>query len=98
MSASNDSFFKTIIVAVALCLVCSVLVSTTAVSLKEQQKANASLDKKKNILVAANMFKADTDITKAFENFERKFVDLKTGQFVEVDAPDAFEQRQMANF
>lgn len=96
MSANNDSFFKTIIVAVALCLVCSILVSSTAVTLKERQKANASLDKKKNILVAANMLKADTNVSKAFENFERKFVDLKTGQFVEVDSPETFEQRQMA--
>jgi len=96
MSANNDSFFKTIIVAVALCLVCSVLVSSTAVSLKEKQKANAALDKKKNILVAANMYKADTDVAEAFANFERRFVDLSTGQFVEVDAPETFDQRQMA--
>jgi len=96
MPANNDSFFKTILVAVSLCLVCSVLVSGTAVSLKDQQKANASLDKKKNILVAANMFDENQDITEAFANFERRFVDLETGQFVEVDSPETFDQRQMA--
>lgn len=96
MSANNDSFIKTIIVAVALCLVCSVLVSGTAVSLKEQQKANAALDKKKNILVAANMYQAGADIGEAFKNFERKFVDLETGKFVEVANAESFDQRQMA--
>ncbi|MET1256352.1 Na(+)-translocating NADH-quinone reductase subunit C [Aliikangiella maris] len=96
MSANNDSFIKTIIVAVSLCLVCSVLVSTTAVSLKDQQTANASLDKKKNILVAANLFKPDTDIEQAFANIERKFVDIETGRFVSVDNPATFNQRQNA--
>ncbi|MCW8878991.1 MAG: Na(+)-translocating NADH-quinone reductase subunit C [Kangiellaceae bacterium] len=96
MSANNDSFFKTIIVAVALCLVCSVLVSTTAVSLKEKQKANASLDKKKNILIAANMLEADTDVAQAFENFERRFVDLESGSFIDVADAETFDQRQMA--
>lgn len=96
MSANNDSFFKTITVAVALCLVCSILVSGTAVSLKEQQKANASLDKKKNILVAANMYKEGADVGEAFKNFERKFVDLETGRFTEVAEPESFDQRQMA--
>ncbi|WP_196138791.1 Na(+)-translocating NADH-quinone reductase subunit C [Aliikangiella sp. G2MR2-5] len=96
MSANNDSFFKTIFVAVALCLVCSVLVSYTAVSLKDQQKANASLDKKKNILIAANMLDETTDVAKTFENFERKFVDLETGKFVEVGNAETFDQRQMA--
>lgn len=96
MSANNDSFFKTIFVAVALCLVCSVLVSTTAVSLKPQQKANASLDKKKNVLVAANLLKPNTDIEKTFANIEQKFVDLEKGIFVEVENPEAFDQRKQA--
>ena len=96
MSANNDTFFKTIFVAVALCLVASVLVSGTAVSLKEQQKANASLDKKKNLLVAANLLKADTDIEAAFSKVDQKFVDLETGKFISVDNPETFNQRKMA--
>ena len=96
MSANNDSFFKTLVVAVALCLVCSVLVSTTAVSLKPLQKANASLDKKKNILVAANLLKADTDMEAAFSKIEQKFVDLESGEFVSVEKPESFNQRKQA--
>jgi len=96
MSANNDSFFKTIMVAVALCLVASVLVSGTAVSLKEKQKANASLDKKKNLLVAANLLKPDTDIELAFSKIEQKFVDLESGKFVTVENPETFNQRKAA--
>ncbi len=48
---SKESFARTLIVAVALCLVCSVIVSSAAVVLKEQQVTNALLDKKKNVLV-----------------------------------------------
>lgn len=96
MSAKNDSFLKTIGVAVALCLVASVLVSGTAVSLKEQQKENAALDKKKNILQAANMLQEEANLTELFGKIERKFVDLDTGEFVDVETPDSFNQRQRA--
>jgi Na+-transporting NADH:ubiquinone oxidoreductase subunit C len=96
MSAKNDSFFKTISVAVALCLVCSVIVSSAAVLLKEKQDTNAALDKKKNVLYAANLLQADTDIEAVFSNIDQKFVDLSSGKFVTLDNPSGFEQRQAA--
>ena len=96
MSAKNESFMKTIMVAVVLCLVCSVIVSSAAVLLKDKQLANASLDKKKNVLVAANLLQADTDIEKAFANIEQKFVDLESGKFVAVSNPESFDQRKLA--
>lgn len=93
---NSDSFIRTIIVAVVLCLVCSIIVSSAAVFLKEKQVSNASLDKKKNVLVAANLFKADTDIETAFANIEQKFVDLSSGRFVTLDNPAGFNQRKSA--
>ncbi len=101
MSANSESFGKTITVAVILCLVCSVIVSSAAVLLKDKQDANASLDKKKNILVVANLFEKGADIKTedieaAFANIEQRFVDLKTGQFVSVANPESFSQRQLA--
>jgi Na+-transporting NADH:ubiquinone oxidoreductase subunit C len=98
MSANpnKESFVRTIIVAVALCLVCSVLVSSIAVMLKDQQINNALLDKKKNVLVAANLLNENTDIESAFANIEQKFVDLSTGQFVEMAKPQSYDQRQAA--
>ena len=96
MSAKNESFGKTVFVAVTLCLVCSIVVSSAAVFLKEKQVNNASLDKKRNVLIAANLLKADTDIEQAFNNIERKFVDLESGQFVEIENPESFNQRKAA--
>lgn len=93
---NSDSFMRTITVAVVLCLVCSLIVSSAAVLLKEKQDLNASLDKKKNVLVAANLLNADTDIETAFANIEQKFVDLSTGHFVSVEKPENFDQRKLA--
>ena len=95
-SNNSDSFIRTIIVAVTLCLVCSIIVSSAAVFLKEKQVNNASLDKKKNVLVAANLLKADTDIEEAFSNIEQKFVELSTGRLVSVENPASFNQRKAA--
>lgn len=96
MSANNDSFIRTIIVAVVLCLVCSVLVSGAAVFLKDTQKKNAELDKKRNVLVAANLFKEGTDIEAAFANIEKKFVDLSSGKFTTPEKASSFDQRKAA--
>jgi len=96
MSANKESFSRTVTVAVVLCLVCSVIVSTAAVVLKEKQQSNASLDKKRNVLVAANLLNADTDIEAAFANIDQKFVNLATGKFIVIDNPKNFNQRQAA--
>lgn len=55
MSANNDSIQKTLLVAILLCLVCSVIVAGAAVSLKPIQQANKQLDKNYNILLAAGL-------------------------------------------
>jgi Na+-transporting NADH:ubiquinone oxidoreductase subunit C len=96
MSSNNDSFIKTISVAVILCFVCSVIVSSAAVLLKERQQANASLDKKKNILVAAALYHEGMNIEKAFKNIEHQLVDLATGRFILSDEPEKFNQRASA--
>ncbi|MDP6702834.1 MAG: Na(+)-translocating NADH-quinone reductase subunit C, partial [Candidatus Latescibacteria bacterium] len=50
---ANDSVGRTFGVALGVCLVCSVLVSAAAVSLRPTQAVNKALDKKRNILMAA---------------------------------------------
>ena len=45
-----DGMTKTIVVAVSLCLVCSMVVSFAAVNLKNIQETNKAVDKQKNIL------------------------------------------------
>jgi Na+-transporting NADH:ubiquinone oxidoreductase subunit C len=52
----DDSVKKTISVALGVCIICSVLVSTAAVSLHGIQEENRSLDRIRNILLAGDLF------------------------------------------
>ena len=45
----------TILFATAVCIVCAIVVSTSAVSLKERQDINAALEKQRNVLQAAGL-------------------------------------------
>ena len=81
MASNNDSIQKTIIVALSLCLVCSVFVAAAAVGLKPIQNANKDLDRKRNILSAANMLDENTSVDAVFESIETRLVSLKTGKF-----------------
>ena len=49
MSANGEGLGRVLTVALGLCLVCSVVVSTAAVLLKPAQQANKTLDLKRNI-------------------------------------------------
>ncbi|MGL6170290.1 MAG: Na(+)-translocating NADH-quinone reductase subunit C, partial [Vibrio sp.] len=55
MASNNDSIKKTLFVVIALSLVCSIIVSTAAVGLRDQQKENAVLDKQSKILQVAGI-------------------------------------------
>lgn len=94
--ASNESKGKTFIVALALCLVCSIIVSSAAVLLKDAQIANKALDRKRNILQAAGMFQEGVDVTQQFEQITAKVVDLRTGKFTDQFSADKFDQRKAA--
>ncbi|MEC8082067.1 MAG: Na(+)-translocating NADH-quinone reductase subunit C, partial [Pseudomonadota bacterium] len=74
MASSNDSISKTIIVAVALCLVCSIFVAGAAVGLKPIQQENRDLDRKRNILAAAQMLQPGQNIDEVFANVEKRLV------------------------
>ena len=49
----NDSITKTLAVAFSICLICSLVVSVAAVSLRDMQNENKANDKKIKILQAA---------------------------------------------
>lgn len=103
MSSKNDSIIKTLVVATVLCLVCSVIVSTAAIGLKPLQQANKSLDKKRNILVAAGVYDALSvgklsakEVEASFQQIEPRIVNLQTGEFVsDIDAA-SYDQRKAA--
>ncbi len=95
--ASNDTIGKTIGVALALCIVCSVVVSTAAVMLKPAQVANKSLDFKRNILAAAGLLKEGVSVEEQFKQISTKLVDLETGQYTEVaEGVEKYDQRKMS--
>ena len=78
---ANDTITKTLTVAVLLCIVCSVLVSTAAVKLKPLQEKNKALFTKKNILLAAGLMEEGKDVEQLFEKIQVKIVDLASGDF-----------------
>lgn len=97
LAMGNDSLEKTIAVAVALCLVCAVLVSFGAVALKPLQVYNKNYDMKKNILDVAGLLEEGMDVDKAFsEKIEAKLVNMETGDYVENMNADDYDQRKAA--
>jgi Na+-transporting NADH:ubiquinone oxidoreductase subunit C len=90
--SSHDSIGRIIRVALALCIVCSVIVSTAAVVLKPAQEANKDLDRKRNILAAAGMLEEGKSVDELFQRVETRYVDLRTGDYAE-EVPAGYEQR-----
>ena len=83
MSKPKDSIAKTIGVAAALCIVCSIMVSMAAVMLKPLQVENQKLDIKKNLLAAAGLVKSGAtkvEIEQAFANVKTILINLDQGQ------------------
>ena len=78
---NNNTISKTLIVAISLCLVCSALISYSAVELRDLQEANKILDKQTKILSAAGLLADDKDVSSLFNSIEIKIVDLETGLF-----------------
>jgi len=106
--SSKDSIKSTLIVALLLCLGCSILVSAAAVVLKPRQDANRVLDRNKNILSAAGLFDesqhTNEDVETLFAQFTPRIVDLKTGRLLEADEVDnlgidirSYDQRIVIN-
>lgn len=95
MALPNDDPKKTVLVAVLLCLACSVMVSTAAVALKSQQIANQMNDIRKNILAVTGQYEPGADVDALFENFEVRLVELATGEFAGDDIdPATYDQRK----
>ncbi|MBT3982081.1 MAG: Na(+)-translocating NADH-quinone reductase subunit C [Bacteriovoracaceae bacterium] len=95
MSASKDTTGKTLIVAFALCVVCSVLVSSLSVGLKPRQLRNKELDMKKNILMAAGEYNDQMSIGEQFKKFSTFVVDLEKGEINSSIKTDGFDENRL---
>jgi Na+-transporting NADH:ubiquinone oxidoreductase subunit C len=88
VSAKKETFGKTVGVVIAVCLVCSIVVSSAAVGLRSLQQANVRVDKQTNILEAAGLLgEHEGTVDEIFAQYvEEKFVDLATGEYVSREA------------
>ncbi|WP_428925880.1 Na(+)-translocating NADH-quinone reductase subunit C [Marinibacterium sp. SX1] len=92
LDAPADSVGKTVFVAVALCLVASMVVSAAAVALRPVQQENQLRDKRVNILQVAGVYDPDVPVNEAFASFEPHVLDLDTGTFTDQFDIDSFDQ------
>ena len=96
----RHSALYTILFSAAVCVVCAVLVSSAAVSLKEDQLRNAALDKQRNVLFAAGLAQPGEEldserVAALFESIRPVVVDLESGEVADVD-PASFDQVKAA--
>lgn len=89
---SKDSVANTLIVAITLSLVCSILVATTAIVLQPVQQRNEDLYRKQIILDVAGLYSPGADIDSLFENIETRIVELDSGRYTDEVNADDFDE------
>jgi Na+-transporting NADH:ubiquinone oxidoreductase subunit C len=100
---AKDSIANTFLVSLALCVVCSLVVSAAAVNLRDLQKSNKDLDIRKNVLIVAGLGTdveinrmSRTELSDLFEKrVDEKLVDLSSGDYVENPEP-SYDPRKAA--
>ncbi len=95
---SNDSIFKTFLVAFLLCVVCSVLVCLAAIVRIDKEAYNKQLEIRKTVLAASGyqqQIDAGGNIDELFTtNMELKLVDLATGEFTTAVDAATYNQKE----
>ena len=76
----NDSILKTIAVAFSVCLICSLVVSSSAVSLRDLQKENKLNDRRLKVLQVADIYDPSISISEQFSKLESKYIDFDSGR------------------
>ena len=94
----RETIGKTIGVAACVCVVCSVLVSTASVCLKERQDRNKTLEKRMNVVMAAGLYQADgqADVDELFQQVDARVVDLDDDEFKDGLDPEEIDPRKGA--
>ena len=77
----NETIIKTLSVTLGVCLLCSLFVSFTAVSLRDQQNINKLNDKRIKILEAANIYDESMSVEDQFKNLEIRFLDFDIDKY-----------------
>jgi Na+-transporting NADH:ubiquinone oxidoreductase subunit C len=99
MAERRDGWKNVVTVAVSVCLVCSILVSTTAVVLRPRQQANVALDVQKNLLQAAGLYRPGDSrdaVRELMQTVEARVVDLDAADWAAGIDAATFDQRAAA--
>jgi Na+-transporting NADH:ubiquinone oxidoreductase subunit C len=86
-----DSAIRAFAIVIAVCVVCSVLVSAAAVVLAPIQHENALKVRKRQILQAAGLLEPDREINQQFAQMTPRMVSLDSGEYVEAGDPVDFD-------
>lgn len=85
----DDTIRKTILVALAVCLVCSIMVSTAAVLLKPRQEKNKKSERMINVLKVSELYQKGQNLREVFkQKLEPVIIHLKTGESLPEDKYD----------
>lgn len=81
-----------------LAFFCSLMVAGAAVGLRPLQEENKTLDRRKNILLAANLFDENRPVQEQFAGIETRIIELENGNFVSPDtlSPEDYDQLKAA--
>lgn len=93
-----DDPAKTLAVAAAVCLVCSLVVSTAAVLLRPRQLANRALERGRNVVALLEGVPGIGDLLARVDlrDLDARVVDLETGAFAPDVDPATYDQRAAA--
>ena len=96
----QGSVVYNLVFAAIICVVCAILVSASAVTLRDRQVANQMLDMQRNVLVAAGLADSDESlpeeqIAERFTPIRQVVIDRRTGEVSGTD-PLGFDARLAA--
>jgi len=87
----RDSISNTLIVAIGLSLVCSVIVSSAAIVLKPIQEKNEEQFRQQIILDVAGLMVPGGNTAELFASIETRMVDLESGDYTDTVDPATFD-------
>lgn len=83
MAHERDTPGRVLGIAALVCVVCAVLVSAAVVLLRPIQDRNALLQRQRNILEIAGIYRPDASVESQFSRIEAHLVELESGEYVE---------------
>ena len=92
MAESRDTTKNTLLIAIGVSLVCSILVSAAAVLLKPRQEDNATRYRQQIVLQVAGLYEPGTDIAEVFADIDVRLVELSSGDYADVFDAREFDE------